>query len=121
MMYYKVVYYSTSGIAILLLYKKEMWKNHSCFTTSTSTLRYWYYDQDLNHIWLYYVQNHFFYRDDMVHYTTQNGEEHAQTGEAQQPRATKVPQLPAEEERLQNLRSAILFLVWLQTVLQRAY
>ena len=38
----------------------------------------------------------------MVHYTTEDGEEHAQTGRAQQPRTTKVPQRPTEEERLQH-------------------
>ena len=37
----------------------------------------------------------------MMHCTTDDGEKHAQIGETQQPRATQVPQLPTEEERLQ--------------------
>ena len=55
------------------------------------------HDPDLTHIWLCYLQHH-----NMVHYTTEDGEEHGQAGEAQQPHATKAPQLPTEEERPQH-------------------
>ena len=54
-------------------------------------------------IWLYYLQNNLFYQDNMLHYFTEDGgEEHAQNRETQQPRSTKIPQLPTEEERLQH-------------------